>query len=163
MPSSIPAARLNLFNLLDAAPALSAVQVTFAAPEIVTEETEVLAILGVESIATEHAVLGVSQQDESYQILLRAKSHDRSCNGSPSELQALDARIWSYYEAVRAAVNANPTLSGALSDVAPAFVATAEPGGGSDASPLPAVTEEGTADGFVAFLDFRLLCRSRIS
>jgi hypothetical protein len=161
MPSSIPAARLNLYTMLDAAPALSAVQVTFAAPEIINEEHEVVAILGVEAIATEDVLLGVSQQDESYQILLRAKSHDRDCNGSPSELQALDAKIWSYYEAVRAAVNADRTLGGALN--INAIVATAEPGGGTDASPLPAVTEEGTADGFVSFLDFRLLCRSRIS
>jgi hypothetical protein len=162
MPSSIPAARLNLYTLLDGVPALSAVQVTFAAPEIVAEENEVVAILGVEAIATEDVLLGVSQQEESYQILLRAKSHDRSCDGSPSELQALDARIWSYYEAVRAAVNGDPQLGGAL-DVFKAIVATAEPGGGSDASPLPAVTENEQADGWVAFLDFRVLCRSRIT
>jgi hypothetical protein len=159
MPSSIPAARLNLYTLLDAAPALDGWQVTFGPPEAHTEQRKVVALMGVESIATEHAALGVNQQEESYSIGLRAKVHDPSCNGDPAELQAIDAEIWGAYEVVRATVNADPTLGGAIS--ISAIVATAGEGE-SDETPLPAVTEDGTADGWFALLSFKVLVRTRI-
>jgi hypothetical protein len=160
MPSSIPAARANLFAALTASPALSGIQCTYGPPEVHTEDHKVVALMGVESIATEHATLGDGGQEESYSIGLRAKVHDPSCNGDPAELQAIDAEIWGFYEAVRAVVNGDQTLGGVVN--ISAIVATAGEGE-SDESPLPAVDENGTAVGWFALLSFKVLVRTRIT
>jgi hypothetical protein len=164
MPSSIPAARLNLYTSLTALAAagqdLEGWQVTFGPPEVHTEERKVVALMGVESIATEHATLGDGGQEESYSIGLRAKVHDPSCNGDPAELQEIDAEIWGAYETVRQVVKADQTLGGVVS--ISAIVATAGEGE-SDETPLPAMTEEGAADGWFALLSFKVLVRTRIT
>lgn len=161
MPSSIAAARLNLYTALAAAPALAGWQVTFGPPEVHTEERKVVALMMPTSIATEHATIGDGGQEESYSIPLRAKVHDPSANGDPAELQAIDAQIWGAYEIVRQIVNNDQTLGGVIS--ISAIVATAEPGRGNEESPVPAVRDEGTAWGWVAFADWRVDCRTRIT
>lgn len=165
MPSSIPAARLALFNMLDAAPALATAQTTYGPPEAHSEERKVVAILGVESIATEEVNVGGEYQEESYAINLRAKVWDPSCNGSATELQAIDAEIWGFYETVRATVKADRTLGGALTagGSGRAIVATAGEGQGSGESPVPAVDDNDQPAGWVAFCDMRVLCTARIT
>ena len=124
------------------------------------EDRKVVALMGVESIATEHATIGDGGQEESYSIGLRAQVHDPGCNGDPAELQAIDTTIWGAYEAVRQTVKADQTLGGVVT--ISAIVATAGEGE-SDESPVPALTEEGTAWGWVAFLSFKVLVRTRIT
>lgn len=170
MPSSIPTARLNLFNLLTTAfasvPTLRpteqpTAQVTYGPPEEHTEEHEVVAIIGVDDVETDWATLGASNnQEERYSINLRCKVWDPSCDGSPAALQTIDQQVWLFYDTIRGAVNDNPTLSGALSAF-PAIVATGTPTtqGGSGESPVPAFEDTG----WVAFVDCSVVCRSRIT
>jgi hypothetical protein len=166
MSSSIPAARLYLYTALTALTAagqdLEGWQATFGPPEAHMEERKVLALMGVESIATEDAVLGAANnQEESYSINVRMKVHDPSCNGDPAELQAIDAEIWSGgYDALRAVVNADRTLGGAIN--ISTIVATAGEGE-SDESPVPALNEDGSAFGWVAFNNAKVLVRTRIT
>jgi hypothetical protein len=164
LSSSIPAARLNLFNALTALTVpgepLESWEVNFGPPEVHTEGRKVVALMGVESIATEHAALGVNQQEESYSILVRLKNWDPSCNGDPAELQAIDAEIWGAYETIRSTVAVDPTLGGAIN--ISAIVATAGEGQGSGESPVPAVDENGQGVGWVSFADCRVLVRTRI-
>jgi hypothetical protein len=166
VPSSIRAARLNLYTALAALTAtgqdLEGWQVTIGPPEVHSEERKVVALLMPSSILTEHAEVGGSGgQEESYSIPLRAKVHDTSCNGDPAELQAIDAELWDAYEVVRQTVKADQTLGGVIT--ISAIVATAEPGRGNEESPTPAVTKEGTGWGWVAFVDWRVDCRTRIT
>lgn len=170
MASSIPAARLNLFNLLVAAfsavPTLRpteqpTVQVTYGPPEEHAEEHEVVAILGVDDVETDWSTLGATNnQEERYAINLRCKVWDPTCDGSPADLQTIDQQVWLFYDTIRGAVNDNPQLAGALS-VFPAIVATGTPAtqGSSGESPVPALDDPG----WVAFVDCSVVCRSRIT
>jgi hypothetical protein len=164
MPSSIPAARLNLYTMLDGAAGLNAAQVTFGPPEFHSEERKVAAILGVENVTTEDATLGDGGQDERYVISMRLKVHDPSCNGSAAELQEIDAEIWGFYETIRATVQADRTLGGAVNINAIVSTAGAEARDvGAGESPVPAVTEDGVANGWVSFVDLRIDCHTRIT
>lgn len=166
MPSSISTARANLYTALAALTAvgqsLEGWQVTFGPPEVHTEQHKVIALLGVEDITTDDATLGGTNYEETYAILLRGKVHDPACNGDPAELQAIDSDLWSTgYETVRATVQADRTLDGALNMWA--TVATAEAGRDTGESPVPAENRDGTPWGWVAFADWRVVCRSRIT
>jgi len=173
MASSIPAARANLHSMLVEAfadvptitPDQDAVQVTYGPPVAHTEEHEVVAILGVSNIGSEDVTVGGSRQEETYSVECAVKVWDPTCDGSTEELKELDQQAWGHYEAVRAAVQADRTLGGALpSGWATVAVASAD-AGGSGMSPVPVggEDEDRPGMGWMALVNFEVQCRARIT
>jgi hypothetical protein len=180
MPSSIPGARDRLYDLLLARADIpdtvlgqvgtvgmpgyrQAVQITYGPPESQTEQDEVVGILGVEDITTEHASIGAqARYEERYAIHVRIKVWNPLCTGDPAEVQALDQRAWAIYEEIRATVDDDRTLGATLGADGWAIVSTA---GDRDTTETPtlALSSEGTSQGWVAFIPLRVACRARIS
>lgn len=157
MGSSIPTARANLYAALQGAAALAEpVQVVFGHP-VGYQAREVVAILGVEGVDTDDKVLAESgpRQEERYAIVVAVQTWDQSA--APSDVPTLDARLWALYDAVRDAVMADRTLGGALFN-GWCNVASADP----EDSPVPAVSDSGRQQGWLAFTRLKVLCTSRI-
>ncbi len=145
MASSISAARAALFARLAAADALAGVQVTYGAPAD-HEDPEVVALLGVRDPDEEAAAMGAGRKDETYQLEVGVKVHDRG-----GEAADVDARAYALADAVAEAVEGTGdyTLGGT---VMWAFV-TSTVGVGAQAA-------EG--GGWVCFLTVLVTCKARI-
>lgn len=146
MPSSVRAARANLFAALAASPDLAGWQVVFGAPDAY-EEQKVVAVLGFGPVSDEPAAIGQRRQQEQYRIEVRIKAHDPAA----SDAAQIEADAMAAYDAVRDAVTADPTLDDAVILALPA---------GTDESPGALSAEGG---GWVMFASAFVECVARIS
>lgn len=170
MSSSIPAARANLYSMLVSAFASvstlapteqSAVQVHYGMPDA-HPEYEIVALVGWSDVETRDVTLGPdAEQEETYNLDLRIQVWRPDTDGSQvAELQALETQAWLFYDTIRAAVQADRTLGGAM-DVATVAVATPESGVG-ELSPVP-MFDGTTPAGWASFVGVQVRCMARIT
>jgi hypothetical protein len=149
MASTISAARAGLHALLDAHtwPAPRP-QVTFGSPDAY-EESEVVAMLGVETPDEEPAVIGGNKpREEQFVIVVAVKAHDPAGTAA-----TVDARGWALMDEVREVVYADQTLAGALTGASWARIASQTSVGAQPAD----------GGGWVYFGQTRVACRARIA
>lgn len=146
MPSSISAARVALYNLLAAAPALAGVQVTFGEPAAY-EEQEVVAVMGFGPVGDEPAAIGQRRQQEGYRVEVKMKKHDPAASTG----QVVEQRAMALYDAVWNVVHDNATLGGSVTFAFP---------GGADSSPGAQPAQGG---GWVMFVSLFVDCTARIA
>lgn len=169
MSSSIPAARANLYSTLVSAFASvatlapaeqSAVQVRYGMPDA-HPEYEIVALVGWSDVTIGDAVLGGAEHDERYNLDLRIQVWRPDTDGSQAaELQALETQAWLFESTVRAAVQADRTLGGAV-ELATVAVATPESGVG-ELSPVP-MFDGTTPAGWASFVGVQVACEARIT
>jgi len=149
MASTISAARAALHALLAANiyPG-AAPQVTFGPPDAY-EQSEVVALLGVDAPDEEPAVIGGTRpREERFVVVVAVKAHDPSGTAA-----TVDARGWALMDEIREVVYANQTLSGALTAAGWARIASQTSGGARPAE----------GGGWVYFGETRVACRARIT
>lgn len=146
MPSTIAAARINLYTLLAGAPwPLPIPQVTFGAPDA-HEEQQVVSLLGIQDSDEEFAALGAQRHAESYVLEVGVKAHDPG-----GTAQIVDTRAFAYAETVRGVVGANPTFP--PDAVLPAEVISQTSDGAQSAE----------GGGWVCFIRLLIRCQARIT
>lgn len=157
MASSIGAAGLALATLLETATVdntspLYQIQVTFGPPDQY-EEQEIVAIIGVTALTEISRVLGPqpNKRDEEYSLDVAIR-----CEKPAGTAKETWTRGWAMYQAVRAIILANQTLTGT--------VFTAFPNPSETSGVVRPLAEDGTdrrLPGWVIRIDMGIVCRYR--
>lgn len=148
MGSTISPARANLFAALGAAFAADPlVTVAFGSPKAY-EDQQMACMLGISAAEEAWALLGPqAKHDERFGIELRTKVHDPAATDG----SIVDLRSFELYDTIRATVNADITLGGA---VLWAIVAVPRSDG---------ALQVDDATGWVEFIDITVACFGRAS
>jgi hypothetical protein len=144
MGASVGAAFTNLVAALQAEATLNGVQVLFGPPEAY-EEQEVVAVLGLGQDNEDTAGLDLASEDYVINVRVKVDKPDASDAGEVS------TRAWALVDGIRAAIEADELLGGA--------VMKAKVTGAASAGPLPALDEpNGNQQGWAQYVDVRVTC-----